>query len=1472
MEKDYNEILLQAIDTVVSTRLQNLPYDKTIICTISDDSNRSIGLYEVDDGSATFEVYSDSDSYLLGNQVYVNIPQGDMTQKKHITGRYVSNIENSPIIYVEPLEKVVRLEGGFTTIPGDKPIGIIANSSKDLDKPTVKPIGAVTNLNIDTEISDTLAIRAKFKTDLENVAMTKGSYGLLVELYYTEIVEETDEESGTIQKTVEKMMPVLLDSQQDMFGNVYAYTVPLMQQQAHKFTSPIGSITEIQCSLYERGDFKCLNQDGDEVIYNSQGVENIFVSDIEIYFGADISTVPDNTVKIYTHDPKIYFKSDDENNSLERKISLIWYNKTAENKLLGFDGEFDKEKATKTPDTESALDTKNYYWIEWYRDNLNGSLEKIEFEGEEAQTIVGECELKLPRTEFQARVWLNGTVYKSNVLEFSNTTQPDEETISFMGVELSLTHGEGSQDAYPVYGENGHVINQNDYYKRRTLRLSWSSEKAEIKDEFWKGATITWRIPANSMLRLPTQYDSDEQFITYELTDSYYDENGRLKDEALNFTYCIAERYDIACINNYISCELTFKEEKLNAIKTFAFSARGTYGTDYTIIVKPKDRIFGFTDSAGINLKDNFTAALYDSEYKEIDAKTVKLVSYPKENEEAPNFVPDRYNVIRASAEAEWAGKTVELATLYPVIYSQGGKYCASAPTVITYDAFGVLKNLNAGFKLKLFDSITGVEITEDLIWEVKGGIQAGIEVFKINREENTLIYPATYGEAKNLYPYLVIYHKGIICWTSPLIVQQYRYESEILNNWNGALKVDNENNLIFAGAGVFGNKNEDNSFSGVTLGELKHFESGESAETGVIGFHKGAQSFGFLDNGTAFIGKSGAGRIELDGDVGIIRSSKFDWHRYKDGYDYVLQDGAVKGSIWNLANGDLILQKDENEYFKFTDEGIDIKASKFSLTSGSLINPNLLTNASLYSRFKPLVYPAELEDEAGNAIGWDYNIPIGGAFKLENDKSYVVSCDTNCFSPIFIDLRYQTVVYPYRWTLNENPNLLNEDSELIEEDMEFFVGEQQYDAIRITATAIIYIKKQGLDTPEEHTAYSKTEEAAQWSSEEDRLIQRKVDQEDNSNLTNWIKANGILESIPQGSIFPNEDDLPKLNDSFDLSAFEFESQYALNLYFVFKEPPTSPPYNFWNLKLEEGQQITPWVSDLNFDEKQGIFIEDGQVNINANQIVTGVLASNNLSEVILDDITSIEQGMLIDLDQGIILTPNLGIGDNDNYFINLDRQSGFSVANQGETVLKAQDTGVVITSTEFRHDTPKQDNILYHCTRMPATRNTGSALNIRASANASARVITTQTFYKGVNYYFKNKENKEDSDLDTPNGWYPILLKDDGKVYSGDTNNLPEKIKVGYVYYKGASSSLLFNYNASSTDTDVACVKTIEATNVIGSQINIADHNSHCVMAKNGNTKEYLIIGNDPNASSNDYALQIGTFKVKWNGQVEGV
>jgi hypothetical protein len=70
------------------------------------------------------------------------------------------------------------------------------------------------------------------------------------------------------------------------------------------------------------------------------------------------------------------------------------------------------------------------------------------------------------------------------------------------------------------------------------------------------------------------------------------------------------------------------------------------------------------------------------------------------------------------------------------------------------------------------------------------------------------------------------------------------------------------------------GSKNSENQFSGVLMGKIK--DTSGQINHGLYGFSDGAQAFGFKEDGTAFIGKSGAGRILFDGNNSTITSAQY--------------------------------------------------------------------------------------------------------------------------------------------------------------------------------------------------------------------------------------------------------------------------------------------------------------------------------------------------------------------------------------------------------------------------------------------------------------------------------------------------------------------------------------------------------------------------------------------------------------------
>ena len=133
------------------------------------------------------------------------------------------------------------------------------------------------------------------------------------------------------------------------------------------------------------------------------------------------------------------------------------------------------------------------------------------------------------------------------------------------------------------------------------------------------------------------------------------------------------------------------------------------------------------------------------------------------------------------------------------------------------------------------------------------------------------------------------------IIWSQPLLIIQNRYPSAMLNKWDGSLTIDEEENSILASKIAAGKKNQyDNTFSGVLMGELGTVNG--TSSTGIYGFHHGATSFGFKDDGTAFIGKSGHGRIQFDGNKGIIESGS--WRTDNIGMHIDLDDSIINMAI----------------------------------------------------------------------------------------------------------------------------------------------------------------------------------------------------------------------------------------------------------------------------------------------------------------------------------------------------------------------------------------------------------------------------------------------------------------------------------------------------------------------------------------------------------------------------------------------
>lgn len=145
------------------------------------------------------------------------------------------------------------------------------------------------------------------------------------------------------------------------------------------------------------------------------------------------------------------------------------------------------------------------------------------------------------------------------------------------------------------------------------------------------------------------------------------------------------------------------------------------------------------------------------------------------------------------------------------------------------------------------------------------------------------------------------------ILWSQPIIMEMETHASTLLNEWDGSFTLDSERNAVLSKAVGAGRKEDDGSFSGVFLGDVKEDADSSLSNTGVYGYYHGEQMYALMDNGRAFIGGAGRGRIEFDGQEGIIESGNYkpdsDTGLPVEGMQINLVDGAIRAATLNLQD-----------------------------------------------------------------------------------------------------------------------------------------------------------------------------------------------------------------------------------------------------------------------------------------------------------------------------------------------------------------------------------------------------------------------------------------------------------------------------------------------------------------------------------------------------------------------------------------
>ena len=1011
MTTDFNEIFCEAVDVIVAQRLSEIKYDTTIVCTIVDNSDAENGHYIVSNNeNLKFDAYSENTEYKKNQQVYVLIPQGDYSAKKQITGKYdTSKISDEDqnqtdvIEVIEPIEKIILVDSIYKN---EAEFGIEANGSV-----TSLKISEITGLNIDLSQYDSLYIKADFKavTSDSSSLIESGNYGVKVEI----ATQSTD---GT-----EFLYTAFLDCQKDMNGSIYNFKIPSTQNQTYNL-SLLNPVKSVVISLYQNGNFQTAT--GDD--YNSSGDNDIFVSNLEVGYGFNIVNVDDNIVKIVSPSNSLY-KNDSD---LEKIFNLFWYNKSKDNKYLGFsDGEFTNQTNAMNPKNDQE---KPQYWINWYRYNNDGTwnLCNINLSSNIEMSLTKEvkltCNQDLKESSFKAIVYCDGASYTSNSITFINEDLVNEAGPGYLYLDFTLNNGSNSQDAYPSYGANNVLINSSDKYRDRQLYFTYeSSIGASLNDDILVGSTVYWYIPTvGTMLEagssLTKSIDDGGEGFTLISSENGYDCYSKtfttsiLPQSNNTFKYRIKELYDISAINNTIKFKVvdTNGNEYL-AQKSFTFSTQGMYGTDYTLLIYEQNGRPAYTNN---DSSYALNAVLYNADSIIVSDANITL-DYDLINISSLNEI--KYNIATAVAEnVPWRTNNLSLRSEYPIAWSNSKDYYYQGPTSITYDSTGSNPKYFAG-ELKLFDNENkdikarwSIAYCQKSSTPVNGKYEYKYisDINNINithlpfiTQNEGLYYlkaPKVFVDDDRIKICLIAQDDNLkLLWVQPIIIHQYYYDTSLLNDWDGDLVIstaDDGTSYILATAIGAGTKNNaDNTFNGVIMGDIGTVsdDTDPVVESGIFGYDKGAQAFAFKNDGTAFIGKEGSGRIEFNGNYGVIKSSN--WGGEINSNGEITKPSESDGMAISLATGQI-----DAHNFKLTSENIlldsDPADGGYYFAIGDIENTGATNGFIGYSKDGKLIFrPTDFELSSA--------VSIGGTNLLLNseptDNMYTFD-NTSTFSP----------------------------------------------------------------------------------------------------------------------------------------------------------------------------------------------------------------------------------------------------------------------------------------------------------------------------------------------------------------------------------------------------------------------------------------------------------------------------------------
>lgn len=834
---DFQNSLFQSIDTIVSARIANLPYDQTVECDIIDNTNAVDGEYTVQYQTAKFNAYSENTTFEIGDRVYVQIPKGDFNQDKIIISK--KKIESITTISKMPFSNFARQlfysskeEYNFlTTKESQKELLLQKSWTSDNYQAGYSYLGLKFSISIG--IFDSIL---------------SGDYGLQIEL----LGFDQSQSAVKSYQGGRKVVKTYYFKTTDMIGANPFNTVGYINQT---------KIFDIK-NLVLSGINIYFVQDN-SIIGNSRGViinSRIRLTNLQLYFGYNVNEFKNNPqLFLYTADGLLY--------------NTDYRNKTLQYRLL----QLADDNIISTP--SDVINYKTY----WGHYDQNSSEQKTDLgwgqgyiaDANTDKVIEKDVKLSTVRSLVSENYILTivdqatNNQYTSNILKFSNALYLESsELIDILtGFQVNIAE-EGYNGVYNIYGQDYLAIDPTATAIPHYFILNYYPTSNDAVG-MQVGDIVSWKIPAErSMIRSDITYEDngiikEQNSTTYTKTLTESD----IENEVYRVPYYIKNYYSSNYTNNTVVFTLTRNGIVYTASKELLFGSAGSQGNEYNVIIRLQNKNGEDVEAitAGSSDTYNIIVDIYNYNNEKIDINNDIVIIYDYQS------LLGSYNIFASEPRSTQNSFTVKslditnteyyfvlkvtitigertLEAYKSIALRSSEDYTAiNGSTIITYDITGKKPLYN---KLQFQISNKNV-LDSNVSWRIiPTPIENGQEpIFK----DNELIPPSIYYPNSKQFNLICLKDSQII-WKQPIYIIQNKYPGAMINGEGNAYSFpDNEQNVtnVFSAPMLGASKNVNNIISGLYLGEVSQ---GGNKTKQLLTYYNGIKTCVIDDEGNVLI------------------------------------------------------------------------------------------------------------------------------------------------------------------------------------------------------------------------------------------------------------------------------------------------------------------------------------------------------------------------------------------------------------------------------------------------------------------------------------------------------------------------------------------------------------------------------------------------------------------------------------------